>query len=377
MPASIRLVPLLSVVVPTFNEGINIGPLIGALREELEGVDHEIVVVDDDSSDGTPEKAREAGARVIVRKSDRGLGTAVVEGLRQAKGKYVAVMDGDFQHPPEAVKRMLERAREKNAQVVIGSRYAPGGGENGFTPWRRSMSFGAGLMARVFLPPVRRHRLTDPMSGLFLVRRDHLDLDNLHPKGYKILLEILARNHLQTIEEVGYVFGDRRGGTSKLGMEIILQYTLHVLALAWVDPKNQRVLRFGLVGASGVLVNLGVLYLLHGHYGLHDLLAVVIAIEISIISNFLLNDRFTFGTRRTSNPKILRLLQFNTVSLVALVVNFTAYLLLTRLFGIYYLLAQFIAILVAFTANYLGNLHWTYGEEHRFRLRKAIKKILE
>ncbi len=365
----------LTVVIPTYNEGENVGPLIEALRQELAGVELELLVVDDDSSDETAKNARQAGARVIVRTDERGLATAVVRGLAEARGDFVAVMDADFQHPPEAVKRMLERAEATNAEVVIGSRYAPGGGEAGFTAARRVVSMGAGLIARVLLPSVRNNRLTDPMSGLFLVRRDRIDVARLKPKGYKILLEILAKSDPQRVEEVGYVFADRRGGESKLGFSVTYQYLLHVIMLAWGDPKNQRVMRFALVGASGIVVNLLILYILHGMFNVHDLVAVPLAVETSIITNFLLNDFFTFRDRRNGS-KLRRLGQFNTVSLVALIVNFTAYALLTRVFGVFYLVAQLVAIIVAFGTNYLGNLHWTYGQENRFRLRRTLRRMV-
>ncbi len=367
--------PRLSVVIPTYNEGHNIGPLIEALNEQLEGVETEIIVVDDDSTDQTAANAGQAGARVIVRTDERGLGTAVVRGLDKAKGEYVAVMDADFQHPPEAVQRMLERAEQTDVDVVIGSRYAPDGGEAGFTAVRRVVSFGAGLIARTLLTPVRSHNLTDPMSGLFLVKRDRINVETLHPKGYKILLEILARSDPRRVEEIGFVFDKRRADESKLGISVSLLFLLHVLLLAWADPKNQRVMRFALIGGSGIFVNLGILFLLHGIFDVHDLIAVPIAIEASIISNFLLNDHFTFRDRRNGS-KLRRLGQFNTVSLVALIVNFTAYALLTRVFGVFYLVAQLIAILVAFSTNYMGNLHWTYGQENRFQLRRTLRRIV-
>lgn len=366
--------PVLSLIVPTYNEAENIGPLLEALDGEFEGVDVEFLVVDDDSPDGTAERARAASkrARVIVRTHERGLATAVVRGIREARGRYVAVMDADWQHPVGAVHRLLERARGTDADLVIGSRYTQGGGEEGFGPLRRLISQGAALIAKVALPPVRKHRLTDPMSGLFLARRDRIDPDVLRPSGYKILLEVLGRHELDRVEEVGYTFQSRRGGDSKLGGAVIWQYLLHVLALGAAHPENQRVARFGTVGLTGVAVNLGILYLLKGVLGVFDLVAVPIAVEASIIWNFLLNDRFTFQDRRRGH-KLARLARFNAVSLVALAVNVATYAALTRLFGVHYLAAEAIAIVVAFGANYVGNLQWTYGGLDRFRLRDALR----
>jgi dolichol-phosphate mannosyltransferase len=369
--------PWLSVVIPTYNEAANVGPLLTALRQALGSIPVEFVVVDDASKDGTPEAARAAdpSAKVIVRTGEKGLATAVVRGLREATGTYVAVMDADFQHPPEAVLRMLEKALDDDCDLVIGSRYAPGGSLGGFGLGRRVISWGAGTIGRLALPPVRRFRLTDPMSGLFLVRRDKVDPDALRPTGYKILLEVLGRVRLDRVAEVGYVFQDRRGGESKLGAGVMGQYLSHAVRLGIDHPDNRRIAKFALVGLSGVVVNLALLWALHGLAGLHDLVAVPIAVEASILSNFLLNDRFTFRDRQGGHV-LQRLAWFNAVSLLALLVNVTAYAILAKGLGVPYLAAEAIAIVVAFGANYAGNLNWTYGAGGAPRLGTVARKAL-
>lgn len=369
--------PWLSVVIPTYNEAANIGPLLTALRESLGSIPVEFVVVDDNSKDGTPQAARTAlpEARVIVRTEERGLATAVVRGLREATGTYVAVMDADFQHPPSAVLAMLEKALDEDADLVIGSRYATGGSQGNFGPVRRMISWGAGTIGRLALPPVRRFNLTDPMSGLFLVRRDKVDPDRLRPHGYKILLEVLGRSALERVVEVGYVFQDRRGGESKLGAGVMWQYLTHAVVLGADHPDNRRMFKFALVGLTGVVVNLALLWLLHGRLGLNDLVAVPIAVEASILSNFFLNDRFTFKDRQRGHVA-QRFLQFNIVSLLALVVNLVAYTILAKGMGVHYLVAEFIAIVVAFGVNYAGNMHWTYGLEGGLSMRKVGRASL-
>ncbi len=367
--------PLLSVVIPTYNEEANIGPLLRALRDSLVGIPYEAVIVDDASKDATAANARAEDARVIVRRDERGLATAVVRGMREAQGMYVAVMDADFQHPPETIRALLEKAMAERADLAIGSRYAAGGSQGNFGPIRRTISWGASLIGKVALPPIRKFGVTDPMSGLFLVRREAVDCDALRPHGYKILLEILGRCPLQRVVEVGYTFQDRRGGESKLGAGVMVQYVQHVALLGRDHPENRRAVKFAIVGLTGVLVNLGILWLLHGQLGLHDLVAVPIAVELSILSNFFFNDRFTFHDRRHDHF-LERLAKFNAVSLLALAINFTAYALLTRGFGMDYLVAQLIAIVVAFGANYLGNVHWTYGGAEGFSMRQALRKAV-
>ncbi|MHB8633826.1 MAG: polyprenol monophosphomannose synthase, partial [Thermoplasmatota archaeon] len=254
--------PLLSVVIPTYNEAANIGPLLADLRSALSGVDAEFVVVDDDSKDGTAEKARAAGGRVIVRTDERGLGTAVVRGIEVAMGTYVAVMDADFQHPPQVIPRLLEKAQKTGADLVVGSRYAHGGSQGEFPTHRRFMSWTAASLARLALPAVRRGHVTDPMSGLFLVRKACVPLASLRPHGYKILLEILGRSRLGRVDEVGYLFQDRRAGQSKLGTRVLGQYLTHLALLAKDQKDNRRFGKFVVVGACGGIVQLGVFYLL-------------------------------------------------------------------------------------------------------------------
>lgn len=366
--------PALSVVLPTYNEAANVGPLLQELRSVL-GDDAELLVVDDDSQDGTADVARRAGARVIVRKDERGLATAVVRGLAEARGDHVVVMDADGQHPVEAVARMHAKAQATGADMVIGSRYVEDGSDQAFGAVRRVISGGAKLLSHISLPQVRRHKLTDPMSGLFLVRRDAVDLDALRPKGYKILLEILARCPVERVEEVGFEFQDRRGGDSKLGPTVILQYLIHVLALGWQQPENQRLFRFGMVGLTGVVVNLGLLTLLTEVAGLFYLLSAAISVEASIVTNFLLNDAWTFRDRREGH-RLTRLAKFNTVSLLALGLNIATLAFLAEVVGLHYLVAEAFAILVTFTFNYLGNINWTYGGKGRFRLSGHVRRWL-
>lgn len=367
--------PTLSVVIPTYNEAANIGPLLAALDGVLSGVDVEYVVVDDDSKDGTARlAAANRRARVIVRKGERGLATAVVRGMREAQGDYVAVMDADFQHPPATVRALLDRARQASADLVIGSRYAHGGSEGNFGAVRKLISRGARAISRLALPPIRKFGLTDPMSGLFLVRRDRLQGVHLRPTGYKILLEVLGRAELRRVEEVGYTFQDRRGGASKLGAGVMVQYLTHVAALG-LEHRDNRLLRFMLVGASGVVVNLGAFWLLTALGGIDRHIAFLLGIEASVVSNFLLNDAFTFGDRHDA-PWLARISMFHVVSATAIIVQFLAASLLADFLGVPPLLAQAAAIACAFIPNYLGNSRITYGGGRRPQARRWVPILI-
>lgn len=365
-----------TVVLPTYNEADNVRVLLPALREAFAGVAVELLVVDDASPDGTAEIARQTdpNARVIVRTDERGLATAVVHGLKEASGRFVIVMDTDLQHPVEAARAMYDAAVQEGADLVVGSRYARGGDDGAFSWARRTISKGAASLSRLALPPVRQHDLSDPMSGLFLARRDAVAVERLRPTGYKILLEILARCRFQKVVEVPYSFQSRTAGESKLGAAVIMQYLLHLLALGVRHPDNQRPARFALVGLTGVVVNIGILVALRELAGFHHLMAAALSVEASIVWNFFLNDRFTFRDRR-AEPALVRLARFNTVSLGALMVNLLTLFLFADILRFHYVTAELIAIGASFGVNYLGNLNWTYGGVDRFRLRASMRRM--
>lgn len=375
--------PRVSVVLPTYNEAGSVGTVLGRLDRTFTeaGVAWEAVVVDDDSPDGTAQVAREAGerltgeVRVVVRTDERGLGSAVVRGMREACAPYVCVMDADGQHPTDAVVRMLATAESDDADLVIGSRHTEGGSSGDFAWHRRLVSWGAGLAAKIALPAVRQNRLTDPMSGLFLLRRSCIEGVDLKPKGYKILLDVLVRarpaqGRRLEIREVGYTFGSREAGDSKLGAGVAVAFLWHLLMVALVDRENRRTAKFLAVGASGIPVNLAVVWV-GGHYfgatmGLAFLAAAVVGRLAAIGSNFLLNDLITFKDRRgeTGHRFFVRYAQVHVVSAVSFAVYAAVAFGLERL-GVHYLLATFIAILVSFIINLRGYADWVYRPKRR------------
>jgi dolichol-phosphate mannosyltransferase len=369
-----------SVVVPTYNEAENILDFLRDLETHLAGRDYELVVVDDNSPDGTHAKVADYARdhpRVtpVLRVNEKGLATAVIEGMRRAAGTYVVVMDSDYQHPPETVPRLVDAADEGGADCVVASRYAPGGSVQGFPLVRQVISWGARTLAVMGLPVVRQHRIRDPMSGFFLVRKDRVPIEDLKPRGYKILLEVLARSNLQKVIEVGFGFQNRRAGESKLRIRTQIDYFLHVLQLAWVDRENRRLGTFGLVGITGIVVNLVFLALLIDVLGWKDLLHVpfdgqvflggaflagVVAREGSIVWNFLWNDRFTFHDKREAAHGFMhRMLRFHVVSLWAFAVYLVIYYPMVH-FQVHYLVSALVAIVVSFFVNYRGNVRWTY-----------------
>ena len=353
----------LSLVIPAFRERDNIAQLVQRLGQALAGVDYEIVFVDDDSRDGTEELVAELSARhpvrVVVRKDKRGLASAVVDGFGLVDGDTIGVMDADLQHPPEVVPALLE-AINSGADRAIGSRYVKGGGCEGWGLVRRIMSKGAGFLAHLLLPSTRG--IADPMSGFFMLRPEVIAGADLRPTGYKILLEILVAGNPKQVAEVPFVFVTRTVGESKLRLSQQIDYLKHIASLMRRKGELTRFLKYCLVGASGVLVNMGLLWLLTEFGGLYYLVSAAFSIETSIITNFALNDYFTFPDRRGQGAVnfFTRLGKFNLVSLAGLAVNMTVLWTLTSVFGVHYLLSNLCGIALAMLWNYVVNSWWTW-----------------
>ena len=353
----------LSLIVPTYCESQNIAILVEKVHQSLSSYSYELVVVDDNSPDGTSEIANSLSqqypVRVITRRNERGLASAVVEGFKQASGEILGVIDADLQHPPEVIPELLENVRS-GADVVIASRYIEGGGSEGWSAGRKIISKGSKLLAQVLLPSVRG--IKDPLSGFFLLRKEVIDGVELSPTGYKILLEVLVKGKATEVAEVPYIFKVRERGTSNLTSGEGIRYLKHLTRLTGLQAGAMRFLKFSLVGLSGVLVNEGLLWLLTENLGLYYLLSAAIAVETAIITNFILNDIWTFRDRRTSGNRSLlgRGLKFNLVSLGGLGINIAILWTVTEVVGISYLISNLIGIAGATLWNYTINTLWTW-----------------
>lgn len=355
---------LISVIIPTYNEKDNLKPLIEKIHAVLSKEKYEILLIDDNSSDGTAEFALELSAeypvRVIIRRNERGLASAVVHGFRNAAGDILAVMDADLQHPPHVLTEMLRAVSKTDADLVIASRYVSGGSCEGWGLSRRIISKGAIFLAHLLLPKTRH--ISDPASGFFLLKKQVVNSADLKPIGYKILLEVLMTGQFQNVAEVPYCFRVRERGESKLSARQQIDYLKHLLSLMRRTGELVRFIKFCLVGGSGVIVNEGLLWILHHFVSLPLALSSGISIETSIISNFVLNDSFTFPERRAAGIRFFlqRLGRFNIVSLVGLGINMGILLLLTNVFHLHYLLSNLVGIATAVLWNYLVNLGWTW-----------------
>ena len=296
----------LSVIVPTYNERPNVGELVRRLDAALQGVRWEAVFVDDDSVDGTADAVRALAAtdprvRCIQRLGRRGLSRAVVEGVLSTAAPVFAVIDADLQHDETVLPAMLARLRGDGAQapcdVVVGSRYAAGGGLGAWDADRARMSRLATWLANRMLPT----GLRDPMSGFFVMRRATFDLAvrQMSGEGYKLLLDLLASLPGPVpLAEVPYTFRPRVAGESKLDSAVLWEFSLLLIDKKFGRWIPARFLLFSLVGISGVFVHftvLSVLYkLLHVAFTASQATATIVAMT----SNYALNNSLTYRDRR-------------------------------------------------------------------------------
>jgi len=375
--------PYFSLVIPTYNEGRNIVRMIEILSQLLDSSlpgDYELVVVDDDSPDRTWEIAERLSDRyphlqVIRRQQERGLSTAVIRGWQAAKGEVLGVIDGDLQHPPEILLKLLNEMMA-GADLAVASRHVEGGGVSSWSAVRRFLSRGAQVLGLVILPGVLG-RLTDPMSGYFLVKRTAIAHRPLSPIGYKILLEVVGRGDIQQIAEVGYVFQERQAGESKVTWRQYRDYLRHLLRLRLssgrlgrlaqkMDFPIGRFLRFGFVGLSGVVIDMGLLYVFHTLWGFHLTRSAIFAAEFAILNNFFWNDRWTFGdiAQKQRSQAFKRLLKFNLVCLMGLILKVLLLNILFNGLGMNAYLANLVAIAIVTVWNFWINLklNWRVTE---------------
>jgi len=358
------------IIVPTYNESGNIVPLITALQSQFTKLRHDmhVLVVDDNSPDGTANLVRQLMQRQtnvhLITGNKAGLGAAYIRGmqhaLRELGADAVFEMDADFSHDPADVPRLLA-GLEDSADFVIGSRHVKGGSiPADWGLYRKLNSIGGNWVARYV---AGLYGIRDCTAGFRAISADILrqvDFSTLRVKGYAFQVALLhqAVTLGAKVKEVPVDFIDRKLGSSKLGLRDIVEFILNAW---WIRLRALRTfIRFAVVGASGTLVNLGAFSLLL-QTGLNKFVSSPLAIEISIVWNFLLNNYWTFGDRKTRDRTHVRGLKFNLVSLVSLGVSFTTFVTLSLLAPrLSPLISQLAGIIPAVFVNYFLNSYWTF-----------------
>lgn len=358
------------VIVPTFNERENIERLVPALVAQFGRMQHEmhILVVDDKSPDGTANTVRALQRRYanlhLLLGEKAGLGVAYIRGMTHAIDELgadvVFEMDADFSHKPEDVPRLMANI-DHGADLVIGSRYVPGGTIPREWGWLRQANSIFGNIVARYIAGI--YRVRDCTAGFRAIRVSLLrgiDLPRLRVQGYAFQVTLLHAAVVQgaKVVEVPVDFVDRKYGVSKLGLRDILEFIWNAW---WIRFQASRTfMKFAIVGATGVVVNLGLFTALLAS-GMNKYLASPIAIEVSIVSNFLLNNFWTFRWRRTRDRTRIRGLKFNTVSLVALGISYSTFVLLSMAFPrVAPQVHQLIGIVPATLVNYFLNSYWTF-----------------
>jgi len=300
----------LSVVIPTFNEGDNIAEVVRRLSACLQGVSWEVVFVDDDSPDGTAVAVRRVASedsriRLVHRIGRRGLSSACIEGMLASTSPFVAVMDADLQHDERLLPEMLRELQSGDLDIVVGSRYAAGGGLGEWAADRELASRLATRLSRLVL----KADLKDPMSGFFMLRRELIDevARDLSGIGFKILLDIFvtAKRALR-FKELPYRFRNRHAGESKLDNVVAWQYIAMLLDKSVGRYVPVRFIAFAAIGGLGVFVHMGVLWLVFRGLGQTFIAGQTTATLVAMTFNFFLNNWFTYRDRRLRGWGLLR-----------------------------------------------------------------------
>ena len=373
-----------SIIIPTYNESENIINILHSIKEIIpKNILTQTIVVDDNSPDGTGKlvedylknvkKMADHTIEIIHRKAKNGLGSAILNGIQQAKGDTIVVMDCDFSHPPQIIPKLVESIKKYQYDIAVASRYIKGGKIQGWSQKRKLMSKFATLIAKKGLGVNTK----DPMSGFFAFKRSIIKELNFDAIGYKILLEIIVKTKGVNIKEIPYTFQDREFGSSKLGIKTILDYYKSVWKLYRygkpLEKQEKRASvkflskagRFYTVGASGFIVNYLIsLFFTSGGYDMWYLHATTIGIFASITSNFVLNKIWTFGDRDFKIKKtISQYGKFAMFSSLGALVQLGMVYFLVDGNNIAYPLALIIAVITAAFGNFVLNKKWTFKEK--------------
>jgi dolichol-phosphate mannosyltransferase len=350
----------ISIIIPTRNEAGNIVALLERLKPIVSGHDIEIIFVDD-STDQTPHVITTAGEGFacsvsLIHRDEAhrtgGLGGAVLEGMRAARGCWVIVMDGDLQHPPECIPNLVGTAEASSLDLVVASRYCTNGDIGNFGHLRAMVSRGSTLAAKALFPR-RLHHVDDPMSGFFLVRRSALDLDQLHPNGFKILLEIVALTPGLRVGSVPFRFGERFAEASKASFAEGLRFFRSLGALR-VGPSVARFGRFGLVGISGLVINSLLLAFFTETIGIYYLASLLLATQGSSLWNFALSEYWVFKRSNLPGTRVGRCVRFLAMNNAALLARGPMVFFLTSLLGMNYLLSNLVSMAVLLVIRFVA-----------------------
>ncbi|WP_456285853.1 glycosyltransferase family 2 protein [Microbacterium sp. JZ70] len=368
-----------TIIVPTYNEAPNVEPLVRRIVAAMDGVACEVLFVDD-SSDGTADEVRRVAGlvdipvRVIHRDEPvGGLSGAVILGLEQAAHDACVVIDGDLQHPPERIPALVARFRAGDVDAVVASRYVRDGSAAGLADLTRNLVSRVTTALTKAMFPLRLRDCSDPMTGFFLVDRTRVDLALLRPRGFKILLEILARQQLR-VAEIPFDFAERAAGASKASIRQGARFLVQLAAL-----RFGKMSAFAIIGGLGAVANLAIMWTLT-QLGMPYIWAAIIAAEATIIGNFLLQERFVFremlDEASSGRTRFAKSFAFNNTEAL---VRIPVLALLVETWHISSVVAAAITLAVAFVARYAFHALVVYAPRRgrSARTRRVLEEIDE
>ncbi len=373
-----------SIIIPTYNESENIIQVLKSIGEHIpKDIATEAIVVDDNSPDGTGKVVEDYindaqnktgyTIGVIHRKTKSGLSSAILDGIQHSSGETVVVMDSDFSHPPKIIPQLIEEMENSKCDIVIASRFVPGGGIDGWSTKRKLISKTATGIAKAGLGVNE----SDPMSGFFAFKRKILEGIKFDAIGYKMLLEILVKTKDAKVKEIPYTFTNRMYGSSKLDSSTMLDYVKSVWRLyrygrtAKVSDRRTSIRfiskagRFYTVGAFGFLVNYLVSLLfadaVMNFWYIH---ATIIGIAVSMSSNFILNKIWTFEDRNfVAKSTLVQYGKFVGFSSLGALIQLGMVYILVDNYQFVYSLALILAVIIAASSNFIFNKKWTFKEK--------------
>jgi dolichol-phosphate mannosyltransferase len=359
---------MISIILPTFNEADNIRLIIPRLSRVLndEGIKSEIIVVDDNSPDGTAgivlELAERYPVKVHIRKKDKGLSKAVVKGFELAAGDICVVMDADLSHPVEQVPAMIQPILDDECDATVGSRCVAGGGYESFPIHRKITSKVAGIMAKGVTS------LSDPTSGFMAIKKRLIDGVALDPLGWKIVLEVIVKTDPRIIE-IPIIFTDRKQGHSKLDYHVQIDYIRHLWRLyCYRYPTLFQFVKFCLVGVSGLFVDTAVLVSFVDFFSFDPRVAAIFAFFAAVCWNYTFDRFWTFDTGRTTRLGF-SYIAFIAICLVGLGIRIGVMHLLIEYAQMgerpWYILASLLGIFTATIFNFFGSKYVAFSKLFR------------
>ncbi|MEK6885444.1 MAG: glycosyltransferase family 2 protein [Nanoarchaeota archaeon] len=362
----------LAVIIPTYNEKDNISKLIIKISEIFRNnrINAKIIIVDDDSPDGTGEIADKFAKAypvvVLHRKKDRGYGNSIREGVNYAvkiDSDVIITLDSDFSHNPAEIPKMLSKI-EEGVDVVIGSRRVAGGKIVGWNLWRHFCSSGAMNFSRFVLGL----KTLDVTSGFRAYKKEVIEkipFYKIKSNGYSFLEELLfyIEKSKFKIAEIPIVFVDRKKGKSKLSKKEIINFFINMIRIKSASVlESKTFFKFLIVGLIGILINTFSLLIFKSFLAIPLMISGLLAIELSVISNFSFNNLWTFSDRNTGFGIFNKFFRYHLSVLIGITINYLLLLLLSS-YGLYYLISNIIGIFFGTICNYLLSSRWAWREK--------------